>query len=58
LTATVALLTGAYHLSRRKTQRLLWELFGISVSLGAISAMEQRARLGAVPGTSQIISIT
>ena len=43
LTATVALLTGAYHLSRRKTRRLLWELFGIEVSLGAISAMEQRA---------------
>ncbi len=43
LTATVALLTGAYHLSRRKTQRLLSELFGITVSLGAISAMEQRA---------------
>jgi transposase len=43
LTATVALLTGAYHLSRRKTRKLLWELFGIEVSLGAISAMEQRA---------------
>jgi len=43
LTATVALLTGAYHLSRRKTRRLLQELFGISVSLGAISGMERRA---------------
>jgi transposase len=43
LTATVALLTGAYHLSRRKTRRLLLELFGITVSLGAISAMEKRA---------------
>ncbi len=42
LTATVALLTGAYHLSRRKTQKLLHELFGISVSLGAISSMERR----------------
>jgi transposase len=37
------MLTGAYHLSRRKTQRLLLELFGIAVSLGAISAMEWRA---------------
>jgi transposase len=37
------MLTGAYHLSRRKTQRLLEELFGIAVSLGAVSAMEQRA---------------
>jgi transposase len=43
LTAVVAMLTGAYHLSRRKTRKLLHELFGISVSLGAISAMEQRA---------------
>lgn len=43
LTATVALLIGAYHLSRRKTQLLLLELFGIEVSLGAISAMEKRA---------------
>ena len=32
-----------YHLSRRKAQRLLRELFGISVSLGALSAMERRA---------------
>lgn len=43
LTAVVAMLTGAYHLSRRKTQKLLLELFGISISLGAISAMERRA---------------
>lgn len=43
LTAVVAMLTGAYHLSRRKTRQLLLELFGISISLGAISAMEQRA---------------
>lgn len=43
LTAVVAMLTGAYHLSRRKTQKLLSELFGISVSLGAISTMEKRA---------------
>lgn len=43
LTAVVAMLTGAYHLSRRKARKLLWELFGISVSLGAVSAMEQRA---------------
>lgn len=43
LTAVVALLTGAYHLSRRKTQRLLLELFGIAVSLGSVSAMEKRA---------------
>lgn len=43
LTAVVGLLTGVYHLSRRNAQQLLLELFDISVSLGAISAMEQRA---------------
>jgi len=43
LTAVVVLLTGAYHLSRRKTKKLLHELFGISVSTGAISAMEKRS---------------
>ena len=43
LTGVVGMLTGVYHLSRRKAQQLLEELFGISVSLGAISAMEQRA---------------
>jgi transposase len=43
LTAVVVLLTGAYHLSRRKARKLLQELFGISISTGAISAMEKRA---------------
>ncbi len=43
LTAVVVLLTGGYHLSRRKTRKLLKELFGISISTGAISAMEKRA---------------
>ncbi|MEM7674623.1 MAG: IS66 family transposase [Myxococcota bacterium] len=43
LTAVVALLTGVYHLSRRQAQRLLHELFGIHISLGALSVMERRA---------------
>ena len=43
LAAVVVLLTGAYHLSRRKTKKLLKELFGISISTGTISAMEMRA---------------
>ena len=32
-----------YHLSRRQSQRLLQELFGIHISLGALSAIERRA---------------
>lgn len=43
LTAVAVLLTGVYHLSRRQAQRLLRELFGIRISLGALSAMERRA---------------
>jgi transposase len=43
LIAVVAMLTGVYHLSRRKAQQLLRELFGIEVSLGALSRMEARA---------------
>jgi transposase len=42
LMATTAALTGDYHLSRRKTQRLLLELLGVRMSLGAVSAIEER----------------
>lgn len=42
LTAVVGMLTGVYHLSRRKAQRILFELFGISISLGALSTLEHR----------------
>lgn len=37
------MVTGAYHISRRRTQKLLRELIGITVSLGAVIAMERRA---------------
>jgi transposase len=39
--ATVALCTGAYHLSKRTTQDVMADLFGISVSLGTIANLEQ-----------------
>ena len=42
LLAVVALLTGAYHLSRRATGRLLSDLLGVKVSLGAVSTIERR----------------
>ncbi len=42
LQATVALLTGHYRVSRRSTQELLAELFGLDISLGAISKTESR----------------
>ena len=53
LVAVVAMLTGVYHLSRRAAQRLLRELFGVDVSLGAVSAMEARASEALVPATAE-----
>jgi len=42
LMALIAFLTGVYHVSRRKTVVLLWELLGVRMSLGALSAIEAR----------------
>jgi transposase len=39
--ATVALCTGVYHLSKRMTQQLMEEVFGLPVSGGTISQLEQ-----------------
>ena len=41
LQATAALCTGAYHLSKRTTQELLDDLFGVAVGLGTIVQLEQ-----------------
>jgi transposase len=42
LASLVVLLTGVYHVSRRKTAELLWDLCGVRMSLGSISAIEER----------------
>jgi transposase len=42
LMALIVLLTGIYHVSRRKTRELLSDVLGVRVSLGAISAVEAR----------------
>jgi transposase len=39
--ATTALCTGAYHLSKRTTQAVLADLFGVSLGLGTIATLEQ-----------------
>jgi transposase len=39
--ATVALCTGAYRLSKRTTQQVLEEVFGVPMSVGTISPLEQ-----------------
>ncbi|MGH8065507.1 MAG: IS66 family transposase [Candidatus Entotheonellia bacterium] len=41
LQATTAVCTGAYHLSKRTTQKLLDDLFGVAVGLGTIAHLEQ-----------------
>lgn len=53
LVAVVAMLTGVYHLSRRRTRRLLRELFGITISLGTISSMEARASEALKPAVEE-----
>lgn len=42
LVALVALLTGVYHISRRRTGQLLEDVLGVRLSLGAISTIEAR----------------
>lgn len=42
LSATVAMLTGVFHLSRRQVVQLLWDLFGVGISLGSVSNIEGR----------------
>jgi len=42
LLATAGLLTGAYHLSKRAAQEILRDLFGVDVSLGALSGCEEK----------------
>ena len=39
--AVTALCTGAYHLSKRTTQSVLEDLFGVSLSLGTVANLEQ-----------------
>jgi transposase len=42
LMGIVALLTGVYHVSRRRAAKLLSDLVGVPISLGAVSAVEAR----------------
>jgi transposase len=39
--AITALCTGAYHLSKRTTQRVLEDVFGVSMGLGTVAHLEQ-----------------
>jgi transposase len=41
----VAMFTGVYHLSRRRTAQALNDILGVRISLGAVSAIEARVSL-------------
>jgi transposase len=43
LQATVAVLTGAYRVSRRNVRQLMSDFFGVTISLGAVSNLERLA---------------
>lgn len=53
LMSLVAMLTGVYHLSRRKAAKLLSELCGVQISLGSISALEGRMSSALEPAVAQ-----
>jgi transposase len=42
LESVAALLTGAYHASKRSAQEILQDLFGVAMSLGALSGCEDK----------------
>lgn len=42
LSSIIAMLTGAYHLSRRQAKKMLSDLLGVEISIGAISTIERR----------------
>jgi transposase len=51
--SAVALLTGVYHLSRRRAVQLLSDLVGVRISLGAVSAVEARVSEAVVPAVEE-----
>ncbi|MCA9647805.1 MAG: transposase, partial [Myxococcales bacterium] len=53
LMAFVALLTGAYHLSRRDTASFLKQVLDLDVSLGGISGIERRVSKALAPATDE-----
>jgi transposase len=54
LMSLVGLLTGVYHVSRRKTAALLSDLLGVRISLGAVSAIEARVSEALEPAVADV----
>jgi transposase len=53
LSAVIGLITGVYHLSRRATVSLLSDVLGIDISLGAVSAIEERVSEAVKPAVDE-----
>lgn len=53
LMATIAMLTGVYHLSRRAAQSLLAEIAGVRISLGGLSTVEARVAEALEPAVDE-----
>lgn len=53
LMAIIALVTGIYHLSRRKAAGLLEDVLGVEISLGALSAVEARVSDAVKPAVDE-----
>jgi len=57
LMAVVVLLTGVYHLSRRRAARLLYDLLGLRISLGSISNIERRMSAAVEPAVEEALEV-
>lgn len=53
LMSMIALLTGVYHVSRRSAVKLLSDLVGVRISLGAVSAVETRVSDAVEPAVGE-----
>ncbi len=53
LSAVIGLVTGVYHLSRRAAVGLLSDVLGIEISLGAVSAVEERVSEAVKPAVDE-----
>ena len=54
LTAVMALLSGRYRLSRREVQQALQDLWGVSLSLGAVVRQEQAQSTALAPVVEEV----
>jgi len=56
LMALIALLTGAYHLSRRNTATLLQDVLGVKLSLGTVSNVESNVSDALAPAHAEALA--